>query len=111
MALLVTSQNPAVLKNKIHQGIKEERLRTWIFHPDGIHFTHKAEQWKEKAWFKMTAEKETLTFNIVRNQSSAITVDIYAEYNGLLLRMLLADFSTDFSVVRATATATTGDVV
>lgn len=52
-----------------------------------------------------------LTFNIVKPKNSVISAEIYAEFHGLLIRMLLANYNKSFSSVQASALAATGDNV
>lgn len=109
MAVTVTTTDAKGLWARIKKAIEDEEIKTWEFHDDQVHFTHKAPQWSKQAWFKATVGTGVLTFNIVKPKNSVITADIYAEFHGLLIRMLLASFNKSFSSVQASALAATGD--
>ena len=96
---------------RIKKAIEDEEIKTWEFHDDKVYFTHKAPQWNKKAWFKATVGTGVLTFNIVKPKSSEISTEIYAEFHGLLIRMLLADFNKSFSSAQASALAASGDTL
>lgn len=111
MAIYVNTPQPNALWDSLVAAIKKEDIATWRFHTDGIHITHAADQWKNRAYFKAVAQQGSLVFNIVKPKVSAISTEVYAEYHALLLRVLLAHFDTQFTSAMATALAESGDIV
>jgi hypothetical protein len=111
MAIYVNTPNPNALWASFVAAIKEKKVETWRFHQDGVHITHAAEQWKSRAWFKAVAQQGSLVFNIVKPAGSPITIEVYAEYHALLLRVLLAHFDKQFTSAMVTALAESGDIV
>lgn len=111
MAVIVATSQPQELKRQIITDIKNETIETWEFDQSGVFFTHKADQWRRKAWFKMTVRSGELVFNIVRPKNGGISSVVYAEYHGLLIRMLLAHYEASFTTAGATALAVADDDV
>lgn len=111
MALVVQTSDPKSLWNAVRKAISNDSAKTWKFHTDGVHFTHVADQWKSKAWFKSQVKQSSLVFNLVKSDKTTLTKEIYAEYHAKLLRLLLADFGGLFVQVTVTAIATAEDVV
>ncbi len=112
MALYVNTPNPNALWARFVKAINEGTIDTWRFHQDGVHITHTADQWKERAWFRAVSQQGSLVFNIVRpKEKTMISVEVYAEYHALLLRVLLAHFDKQFTSAYATALAESGDIV
>jgi hypothetical protein len=109
MALVVTTANPDGLWTAFSNAILKGELETWRFHTDATHFTHTSAQWANRV--KAVEQQGILAFNIVKAKGTKLTVDVYAEYHGLLLRALLAHFDTAFSNAVATALAASGDIV
>jgi len=111
MALLVTTDDPNGLWEKLKTAISEKQIETWRLHKDGKHLTHTSEQWSMRAWFRPARQKNRLVFNIIHSKGRKVTNEVYAEYHGLLLRMLLFHFEEDFTVASATALPTDDDVI
>jgi hypothetical protein len=111
MALLATTSIPNALWTSFKKANTDNSIRTWEFHSDGVHFTHTSDQWTKKAWFKASVHEGMLTFNIVKPKGQTITTDVYAEYHGLLARVLLAHFDKQFSSILITALAASGDLI
>jgi hypothetical protein len=111
MAVLVITPNPQALWDAFVKAIGDNTVRTWVFHDDGVHFTHKSEQWGRRAWFRAEINPGMITFNIVKTKGRSLEIEVYAEYHALLLRVLLADFDKRFSNAIVTALANLGDIV
>lgn len=111
MSIALATPDPKGLWARIKKGIEDDEIKTWEFHDDQVHFTHKAQQWNKRAWFKASVASGFLMFNIVKHKNATITTELYAEYHGLLLRMLLASFDKHFSSAHVTALAASGDII
>ncbi|MBI2373876.1 MAG: hypothetical protein HYV07_07755 [Deltaproteobacteria bacterium] len=110
MAVTAFTNSPDTLWVGFVEAVKKGTIRTWEF-VDSTHFTHTSEQWSKKAFFKASTGSGSLTFNLVRPQSSSIATETYAEYHALLIRVLLAHFDRQFSNVIATAMPVSGDII
>lgn len=107
-----TTKPKSPLKNfitRIEQKEAEGKITTWDMDNDGD-FTHKASDWRAKAWFKSVVGTDTLTFNIIKRKDADMSRIVYAYYHGHLVETFLNHFDDQFSEASASALCTSGDV-
>lgn len=115
MALHFVTPDPAGLLKafdaRIAQTKLEGKITTWEKLSDGVHYTHKAADWKSKAFFKANVGKDRLTFNLVRPKDRTVSVTVYGYYHGHLVETFLNHFDNQFSSGAASAQPEAGDNV
>lgn len=115
MAVFFTCEEPRALLDafqaRIVQSEPKDSITTWVRSDDGRFYTHRANDWTRKAWFRPVVGQTTLTFNIVKPANQAISTVAYAYYHGHLIETFLAHFDTSFTDVRATALPATNDLI
>jgi len=113
MAVYFYTDTPKALLAKFNAAIKQAepkgKIDTWKLSDDGKYYTHTAERWTKKAWFKPSTSGKLLTFNIIKPKGSNITSPVYAYYHGHLIETFLNHFNTDFTSAEATALPAEGD--
>ncbi len=110
----VTAAPAALLKafdDRIAQTEAKGKITTWQKSPDGKFYTHKAEDWKAKAWFQATVDQGRLRFNIIRPKDKNVAVEVYGYYHGHLIETFLNHFDRDFSEGTVTSMPANGDNV
>lgn len=95
----------------IEQAERKGQITTWVRSQDGKFFTHKAPEWKGKAWFFPRVEAGKLRFTIAPSKDSSVTVVSYGYYHGHLNETFLNHFDGDFSVAQSTARPDADDKV
>jgi hypothetical protein len=109
------TSKPKSLLEKFDAAISQKeakgKIETWEKSDDGKYYTHKAKDWNKKAWFKPAVETEKLVFNIIKPQGSDVSPLVYAYYHGHLIETFLNHFDHDFEGARASALASTGDIL
>ena len=111
MAVIVITEKPDALLQKIHKAIEENTIDTWIIDSDGD-FTHIPEQWNCKAWMHLAdtdSNDNKLVFGIVGNKKVQMTKSLYAVYHGRFSEMLLSHFDTEISEIKITSKRTKYD--
>ena len=83
-------------------------ITTWL--KVGEHYTHVAERWHRKAFFKAHVDSGQLRFNIIAPKGKNVTNEVYAYYHGHLTETFLNHFDKDFSLVGVSPLCTAGDV-
>jgi hypothetical protein len=78
----------------IKKGNSKGGVATW--EKVGDDYTHAAKQWHRLAYFTPHISPGKLTFNIVKNVGSNITVVVYGYYHGHLLETFLNHFDKNF---------------
>jgi hypothetical protein len=106
MAVIFRTGTPSGLLGKfdaaIHQIVPAGKIMTWEKTPSG-HYTHKATDWRNKAFFYPVIEGSTLIFKIVRPKDKIILRVTYGYYHGHLIETFLNHFDHDFSSADASA--------
>jgi hypothetical protein len=110
MAVIVLTTTPAALLQSMKDEIRARSIQTWSVDADGD-FTHTAEQWIYKAWFRPTLHSDRLIFKILTPKGSEMTRSVYAIYHGRFIEMLLRHFDLRFEEVKATALPGFGDII
>ena len=108
MAVIIKSNNPTELLNLIRKEIDEKKVITWSYDADGD-FTHTAEQWKLKAWFRPKIYVGELRFGLLGKQGTTMTSELYGIYHGRLTEMLLIHFDKNISSINPTIFKTEPD--
>jgi hypothetical protein len=95
----------------IKEAIDGEKVATWKCDSDGD-FTHNAEQWNRRAWFRPKVEKgRCLIFSILPPKNTKITRSIYGIYHGRFVEMLLVHFDSEIERVSVSSFPESGDRV
>lgn len=102
MAIEVKTSTPKWLLDAIKKAIDEGEIATWEYDADGD-FTHKPDQWRNKAWLSPRVSTGALSFGIVGTKSGDMGKLVYGVYHGRFIEMLLSHFDGDFSTASATA--------
>lgn len=114
MAVRFHTQTPKALLAKFDAAVKQKeakgKIDTWEISDDGKYYTHTAERWTKKAWFKPSTSDNLLTFNIIKPKNQNVTSSVYAYYHGHLIETFLNHFDADFTSAEATAMPAAGDV-
>lgn len=101
----------AAFNARIAQKEPKGKITTWERSDDGIYYTHKAAEWKGRAWLKPAIGNQKLTFNVIKPQNMNITSTVYAYYHGHLIETFLNHFDQAFSSAAATALPESPDLV
>jgi len=118
MAVYFATNNAAGLLKAFNQAIANhhhhgggQRVDTWRHVVQGGQnfYTHTAQNWKDKAFFRADAEVNRLAFSIVAAQGVSLTRDIYAYYAGHLIETFIRHFPTIFTAAQATPNAAGSD--
>jgi len=114
MAVHFHTDTPKALLAKFNAAIQQKepkgKIDTWKLSDDGKYYTHTAERWTKKAWFKPSTSDKLLTFNIIKPKDRNVTSPVYAYYHGHLIETFLNHFDTDFTSAAATALPAAGDL-
>lgn len=110
MALGIATIAPAKLLSDIRDAIQEGKIKTWSVDKDGD-FTHSAEQWRYRAWFRPKVGGGELRLHILAPQGTTISKVVYAVYHGRFSEMVLTHFDNDVTSVRASSMPEPGDAV
>jgi hypothetical protein len=108
MAVIVKTENPSSLLTAIKKAIADGDIQTWSYDADGD-FTHTAEQWIRRAWFRPSIHDDRLVFNMIPPRTRNISRVVYGVYHGRFIEMLLNHFDKRFTDVSATALPTRAD--
>lgn len=115
MAVDFYSPNPQELLKKFNKAIEQDeakgKITTWVRSTDKQYYTHKAEAWNSKAWFRPAVKDGVLTFNIVKSQNSSISTVVYAYFHGHLTETFLNHFDSFFTKAISSAMPTSSDKV
>jgi hypothetical protein len=115
MSVLFSTTVPKALLTKFDQRIAQTaatgKITTWEKHPDGVHYTHKAQAWKGKAYLKPIIENGGLRFAIYRPQGKSVDRVTFAYYEGHLIETFINHFSADYTNAQASPSADSKDLV
>jgi hypothetical protein len=87
----------------IAQSEPSGKITTWERSKDGKYFTHKAPQWRAKAWLRPHVQEDRLTFNIIKPKNSTVKQTVYAYYHGHLVETFLTHFDQLFDTANCSA--------
>jgi hypothetical protein len=97
-----------IVLSAVKKAIDEGKVETWSYDSDGD-FTHTADQWERRAWFRPLMHEGRIVFNILPPRVRTITRVVYGIYHGRFIEMLLNHFDERFTEVSATALPTAAD--
>lgn len=97
MAIIVKTEKPEYIVERIREMIDDGEIDTWIYDEDGD-FTHTG-QWRNKAWFSMLYDYDILTFYIVGRKDMQMELMEYSIFHGRFVELLLNHFSKDISSI------------
>ena len=100
MAIIIQTNHPDILLDKIYDAIDKKNAEKWICTEDG-RLTYGTLLWKN--------EKELRFGLLKRKDRKHISSKLYATYHSKLIEMLLLKFDKDFNSVTATANRTDPD--
>jgi len=109
MSVRILATDPASLLRNIYKAIDDRKIVTWQYDKDGD-FTHSAEQWRYKAWFRPKIETNALVLTIMPPKDIPLSTEVYAIYHGRFIEALLAHFDQQFSYASASAIPQVGDM-
>lgn len=95
MAIIVKSNSPRALVNRIIQMIDVDVIDTWTY-DDDKDFTHVG-QWKDKAWFTPIYGENQVKFALLGRKSVNMTLMEYSVYHGRFVELLLNHFPKEIS--------------
>ena len=112
MAVNFFTSDPNALLDEFNKRIDQEeskgKITTWVRDKDGD-YTHVADNWKWKAWFRPKVIEGALVFNVIGNSKVAMSTTVYGYYHGHLTETFLTHFDKMFSSAASTALLTKGD--
>lgn len=110
MSIYVNTQEPNSLVEKIKNDIEQKKIDTWSVDNDGD-FTHSAEQWRNRAWFRAKIEEGRVVFFIICRKDKNMSVLDYGIYHGRFVEMLLNHYDKDCKSIEVTPLASKYDIV
>lgn len=105
MAIIIKTNHPDVLLDKIYAAIDQKKADKWTRLTDG-RITYGAILWKNEAFFKpqIWVDDNELRFGLLkRKDRKHISSKLYTVYHSKFVEMLLSGFDTDFYSVTVTA--------
>ena len=112
MAIIIDTDNPDLLLDKIYEAIDTKKADKWVRTTDG-RLTYGTLLWRNEAFFKpqIWVDENQLRFGLIkRKDRKHITSRLYTAFHSKLIEMLLTRFDEDFRSVTATAVKTEPDV-
>ncbi len=103
MALILKTDNPKAVLEKIKSDIRRGFIKTWIIDDEGD-LTISNIKWAFKAWFEpMTGlQQDELGFGIIPSKKVPITNEIYGVFHGRLASTLIAHYDALIDDLRIT---------
>ncbi|ULB34066.1 MULTISPECIES: hypothetical protein [Proteiniphilum] len=111
MAIIVHTDNPHLLLDKIYEAIDSRKADKWILTTDG-RLTYGSLLWKNEAFFKpeIWVDDNELRFGLhKRKDRRHISSKLYTTFHAKMTELLLAHFDRDFRSVTASAARTEPD--
>ncbi len=111
MAIIIQTDQPDLLLDKIFEAVDNKRADKWIRTDDG-RLTYGALLWKNEAFFKpqIWVDENELRFGLLkRKDRKHITTKLYTIFHTKLIELLLSHFDSDFRSITATAAKTEPD--
>jgi|SRR5690606_914406 hypothetical protein len=112
MAIIIQTDNPDLLLDKIYEAIDTRKADKWVRTDDG-RLTYGTLLWKNEAFFKpqIWVDENQLRFGLIkRKDRKHITTQLYTIFHSKLIEMLLSHFDGYFKEVTATAKRAEPDV-
>ncbi len=111
MAIIIQTDHPDLLLDKIYEAIDNKKADKWNRTSDG-RLTYGALLWRNEAFFKpqIWVDENELRFGLLkRKDRKHITTKLYTTFHAKLIEMLLSHFDSDFRRITATAAKTEPD--
>jgi hypothetical protein len=111
MAIIIHTDYPDLLLDKIYEAIDAKKADKWARTTDG-RLTYGTLLWRNEAFFKpqIWVDDNELRFGLVkRKDRKHITSKLYTAFHAKLIEMLLLRFDRDFRSITATAARTEPD--
>lgn len=111
MAIIIKTDNPELLLDKIYEAIENKNAEKWIATSDG-RLTYGALIWKNEAFFKpeIWVDTSELRFGLIkRPDRKHISNKLYTTFHTKMVEMLLLHFDKEFRDVTATAARSNPD--
>lgn len=105
MAIIIRTDQPNLLLDKIYDAIDAKKADKWERTTDG-RLTYGTLLWKNEAFFKpqIWVDEQELRFGLLkRKDRKHISSKLYTVFHTKLAEMLLSHFDTSFSEVTITA--------
>lgn len=112
MAIIIQSNHPELLLDKIYEAIDNNKAEKWICTEDG-RFTYGTLLWKNEAFFKpqiWVDDKELRLGLLKRKDRKNISSKLYSTFHTKFIELLLLKFDKEFISVKATANKTDPDI-
>lgn len=112
MAIIIHTENPSILLDKIYDGIESKRVERWAVLSDG-RVTYSKLLWKNEAFLKpqIWVEESELRFGLIkRKDRKHVSTKLYTLFHTKFVEMLLTYFENDFISVAVTAMKTEPDI-
>ena len=111
MAIIIKTDNPSILLDKIYHGIEQKEISKWLISSDG-RLTYNTLLWKHEAYFKpeIWVEESELRFGLIkRKDRKHMPAKQYTHYHTKMVELLLTHFDKEFESITATALQTNPD--
>lgn len=105
MAVIIDTDNPDLLLEKIYDAIEHKQAGKWVATSDG-RLTYGTLLWKNEAFFRpqIWVEEKQLRFGLLkRKDRKHISSKLYATFHTKMIELLLSQFDQDFRRVAATS--------
>ncbi|MBF6627066.1 MAG: hypothetical protein ITG04_00975 [Proteiniphilum sp.] len=112
MAIIIDTDNPDLLLDKIYETIDSKKADKWARTSDG-RLTYGTLLWRNEAFFKpqIWVDENQLRFGLLKRKDRRhITSKLYTMFHARLIEMLLTHFDNDFRNITATATKAEPDI-
>lgn len=110
MAIIVSTNKPKTLVERIGKYINIDLIETWSVDAEGD-FTHTSRQWRGRAWMRPNPSKDKVIFNIIGSKEESMSKLIYGVYHGRFTQMLLTHFDDMMESVEVTVCSVDGDLL
>lgn len=111
MAIIIKTDNPELLLDKIYEAIENKKAEKWVASSDG-RLTYGALVWKNEAFFKpeIWVDTNELRFGLIKRKDRRhISNKLYTTFHTKMIEMLLLHFDKEFRDVTATAARSNPD--
>ncbi len=111
MAIIINTDNPDFLLDKVYDAIEKKKAEKWTATEDG-YLTYGSLLWKNEAFFKpqIWVDDKQLRFGLIkRKDRKHVSTKLYTVFHTKLVELLLSQFDKYFRNVTVTATLTEPD--
>lgn len=111
MAIIIKTEYPNALLDKIYKTIETKEAGKWLITSDG-RITRMPLLWRNEAFFKpeIWIDENELRFGLLKRKDRRhITTKLYTVFHTKFIEMLLSNFDKDFKEATITALSTPPD--